>query len=254
MGESPALTIVIPAYNEELRLLPTLELVEEWLRGRSRSWEMIVVDDGSSDRTASLAREWAASRSGVDVVVLPENRGKGAAVRAGLARSRGELVLFSDADLSTPIGEFDGLERAIEGGCDVAIGSRGLRDSRIEVRQVWYRERMGKTFNLVVRFVTGIPFLDTQCGFKLFRGGCARDLAADLVEDGFTFDVELLLLANRRGLVVRELPVTWRNDDRSRVDPVTDSWRMLCSLPRILARTGRYRRGRVSSKGSQSDS
>ena len=241
MGETPGLTIVIPAYNEETRLLPTVERIETWMRSRGTPWEMLIVDDGSTDGTLGLAREWASARAEVDVLSLPTNQGKGAAVRRGMAHSRGERVLFSDADLSTPIEELVAMERRFDEGVDLVLASRGLKESRIEIRQAWYREHMGKTFNLVVRMLTGIPFKDTQCGFKLLGGESARALAADMTEDGFAFDIELILLANRRGMTVSELPVTWKNDAGSRVDPVTDSWNMLRSLPRILARTGRYR-------------
>ena len=173
-------------------------------------------------------------RSGAEVLTHPENRGKGAAVRTGFAASTGELVLFSDADLSTPLHEIEKLEAALEAGAGVAIASRALPDSNLEIRQAWYRERMGKTFNAIVRRVTGLPIRDTQCGFKLFRGEDARALATRMREDGFSFDVELLLLAKRRGLTVREVPVTWRNDAGSRVSPLEDALAMLLSLPRIL--------------------
>jgi dolichyl-phosphate beta-glucosyltransferase len=238
--DAPELTVVIPAYNEEGRLLPTLERIWEWMTAAARRFEVIIVDDGSEDGTVAVARGFANGRDRVEVVASRENRGKGAAVREGFARSRGELVLFTDADLSTPIEEIAPMLREIEEGADFVLASRGLPDSRLEIRQAWYRERMGKTFNVLVRLWTGIPFRDTQCGFKLIRGEFARAIAGEMIENGFSFDVELILLAGRRGMVVRELPVTWRNDERSRVDPLTDSWRMLRALPGILHRTGRY--------------
>lgn len=237
------LTIVIPAYDEERRLQGTLETIDSWLVRRGDPFEVLIVDDGSRDRTRALAEEFAASHPGFACVALPENRGKGAAVREGFARSRGDLVLFSDADLSTPIEEFDRLQQAMQGGAVLAIASRGLPESNLEVRQNFLREWMGKTFNAIVRIVSGLNVRDTQCGFKLLRGEDARAIAGEMREDGFAFDVELLLLARRRGLEVREVPVTWRNDARSRVDPVEDAARMLIALPRILARTGRATRG-----------
>jgi dolichyl-phosphate beta-glucosyltransferase len=241
MAGAPHLTVVVPAFNEERRLLPTLQAMERWLDGRGTPYEVLVVDDGSADRTKALAGEFAGKHPAFRVVALPENRGKGAAVRAGFAESRGSLVLFSDADLSTPLEELDRLSAALGDGADVAIASRALPGSNLEIRQAWYREHMGKTFNALVRLFTGLPFHDTQCGFKLFRGEDARSLASEMREDGFSFDVELLLLAGRHGLAVREIPVTWRNDEGSRVNPVQHSLAMLASLPRIVGRTGRFR-------------
>jgi dolichyl-phosphate beta-glucosyltransferase len=238
---APWLSVVIPAFNEERRLLSTLKEVDAWLRGESISFEVQVVDDGSTDATASIAEKFAADHAGFGLRRLSPNRGKGAAVREGLALSRGEVVLFTDADLSTPLFEFRSMMRELENGADVVLASRALPDSNLEIRQAWYRESMGRTFNRFVRLVTGIPFLDTQCGFKIVRGGEARALAAELVEEGFAFDVELILLARRRGLSIVEVGVTWRNDEASRVNPVRDSFDMLGALPRILGRTGRYR-------------
>lgn len=241
MVEHSLLSVIVPAYNEAARLLPTLERIAEWMSTNGILYELLVVDDGSTDLTAEVAERFTVGNATCRLLRLRPNRGKGAAVRAGFRQSKGDRVLFSDADLSTPIEELRKLERALDSGADVAIASRALPDSRLVQRQAWYRERMGKTFNAVVRLLTGIPFRDTQCGFKLFRGDDARALAERMREDGFSFDVELLLLARARGLSIREIPVTWKNDDRSRVDPVADSWRMLQALPRILRHTGRYR-------------
>ena len=235
------LTVVVPAYNEEHRLVPTLEAMERWLDARDESFEVIVVDDGSRDATLAVAREFADRHPAFRAIGLPENRGKGAAVRQGFEVSRGDLVLFSDADLSTPMDELDRLRAALESSGGLAIASRALPASNLEVRQAWYREAMGKTFNAIVRLVTGLRVHDTQCGFKLLRGEDARAIAGEMREDGFSFDVELLLLAGRRGLTVREVPVTWRNDEGSRVSPIGDALAMLLSLPRIVGRTGRYR-------------
>jgi len=238
---APALTVVIPAYQEAARIGPSLVEVERFLAARAETWEVIVVDDGSVDATASLVEEFVRSRPRFTLVRLPENRGKGAAVREGMSRSRGARVLFSDADLSTPLEELDVLDRELERGADLVLASRAVRGARLEVRQPWYRERMGKLFNVCVRLVTGIPFQDTQCGFKLLRGEVARPLAADMREDGFSFDVELVLLARGRGLDVREVPVRWHDERGSRVSPIRDAAAMLASLPRILRRTGRWR-------------
>ncbi len=236
-----ALSIVVPAYQEEARIRRSLETLAAFLRARGEPFEVIVVDDGSRDGTPALVEEFVRGHDGFALARLPENRGKGAAVRAGMARTRGARVLFTDADLSTPLEELDALDRELANGADVAFGSRGMAASRLVVRQPWYRERMGKIFNGIVRLITGIPFRDTQCGFKLLRGDAARALAAEMREDGFSFDVELILLARRRGLALREVPVAWRNDRGSRVNPVRDSAAMLASLPRIVRRAGRYR-------------
>jgi dolichyl-phosphate beta-glucosyltransferase len=238
---APTLSVIVPAFNEEKRIGRTLVALEEHLRARADSFEVLVVDDGSADATASIVAEFAAVHPCFALVRLPENRGKGAAVREGFARSRGRRVLFTDADLSTPLDELDAMERALGDGADVVLASRALPESRLEIRQAWYREHMGKAFNRIVRLLTGIPFRDTQCGFKLLRGEHAREIAAEMREDGFSFDVELILLARRRGFAVRELPVRWRNDPGSRVNALRDSARMLLAVRRILHRTGRYR-------------
>jgi dolichyl-phosphate beta-glucosyltransferase len=240
-GRAPTITVVVPAYREERRIGRSLVTLARFLRQRGGTFEVLVVDDGSEDRTADVVAEFARANPGFSLLRLPENRGKGAAVREGLARSRGERVLFSDADLSTPLEELGAMEQALMDGADFVVASRALRESRLEIRQPWYREHMGKMFNAFVRLVTGIPFRDTQCGFKLLRGTHARSLAAEMRENGFSFDVELILLARRRGLQLLELPVRWRNDTGSRVNPVRDSAAMLVALARIVARTGRYR-------------
>lgn len=224
------LSIVIPAFQEEQRLGQSLELVTRYLRERELDAEVIVVDDGSTDRTAAVA---AAIDGPVVVERLPTNRGKGAAVRAGVARSRGELVLLSDADLSTPIEEVEKLETALDQGAAVALGSRSVVDADVRVKQAWYRERLGRGFNVILHLLGFGGFRDTQCGFKLLRGDVARSLFADLELDGFAFDVELVDLARRRGFAIREVGVVWCNSPDSRVDPVRDSLRMLRDVLRL---------------------
>lgn len=236
-----ALSIVVPAYREEARIGRSLEAMAAFLAARGESYEVLVVDDGSRDGTAAVVEGFVRAHEHFALIRLPANRGKGAAVRTGLQATRGERVLFSDADLSTPLEELDALDRVLRDGADVVLASRGLAASRLEIRQPWYRERMGKTFNAFARLLTGIPFKDTQCGFKLLRGDAARALAAEMREDGFAFDVELVLLARRRGLAMREIPVRWRDDRGSRVNPLRDSLAMLVALVRIVRRCGRYR-------------
>jgi dolichyl-phosphate beta-glucosyltransferase len=203
--------VVIPAYNEGKRLPPTLEKIQRHLKGQPH--EIVVVDDGSGDDTAARAEA-----AGVIVLRNEGNRGKGYSVRRGMLHARGDRRLMTDADLSTPIEEVDRLLSLIDEGYDVVIGSRALPGSNIEVRQPWYRENMGRLFNLCVR-VLAVPGLqDTQCGFKLFTAEAAETAFRAARLDGFSFDVEALFVARRRGCRIAEVPVTWRNDEASRVD------------------------------------
>ena len=240
MTSSPLdLSVVIPAYNEVKRLGPTLDSVVEYLETRRGTFEVIVVDDGSTDGTAALAERRGPP---VRAVVLPHNQGKGAAVRAGVAASLGKRILFSDADLSTPIAEWSRFEAKLAEGCDVVIGSRSLGESVILVRQPWFRERMGKTFNWILRQLLPLRFPDTQCGFKAFTATAARALFGASRTDGFAFDAEILFLADRAGYRVEELPITWRNSADSRVSPIRHSLQMMRDLVRIrlLAARGDY--------------
>ncbi len=214
-------SLVVPAYNEEARLPGTLSRIGEYLRDANESeWEIVVVDDGSSDRTAEVAREASpAAGAPVEVIVLPRNRGKGAAIRAGVARTRGERVLVSDADLSTPIEEW---RRLLDAGAPVAIGSRALDERTVRRRQAWYRRKLGKLFNRLVRALSVPGIRDTQCGFKLFDGDAARALFAQARIDRFAWDVEILALARARGLRIAEIPVLWFNSPESKVSVFRD--------------------------------
>ncbi len=208
------LSVVIPAYNEALRLPATLVSVHEHLAARGIAHEILVVDDGSSDATAEVAR---AAGGPVRVLRHEPNRGKGYAVRRGMLAATGERRLMTDADLSTPIEELARLEAAIDRGFDVAIGSRAVAGARIEVRQPAYREAMGRLFNLLVQALLLRGLADTQCGFKLFTAAAAEAAFGACRLDGFSFDVEALYLARRRGLRVAEVPIVWRNDAATRV-------------------------------------
>ena len=212
---TPYLSIVIPAYNEAARLPPTLLRIRDHLASWNRPYEILVVDDGSSDGTAEAAR----SVGGSELTILrnERNRGKGYAVRRGMLEARGERRLMTDADLSTPIEELKRLMARMDEGYDIVIASRAVAGARIEVHQPWYRECMGRLFNLLVRVSTVPGLRDTQCGFKLFRAEAARECFAAAVLDGFSFDVEALFIARRRGHRVAEIPVTWRNDAATRV-------------------------------------
>lgn len=221
----PELSVVVPAYNEEARLEPGLVAALDYLQRRGGSYELLVVDDGSRDATAAVAEAFA--DRGVRVLRQDQNRGKGAAVRAGLLASRGRKVLVSDADFSTPLHEIEKLERFLHNGTPLVIGSRGLADSKIEQRQPFYREMMGKTFNRILQIIGVRGIRDTQCGFKLAEGDVGRSLASELTIDGFAYDVELIWLARKRGYKVAEVGVVWINSPDSKVDPIRSSFSML---------------------------
>lgn len=234
----PSLSIVIPAYNEETRLAATLERIAECLAHHAPPFaEILVVDDGSRDRTAQVAARFP----GVRVLRNPGNRGKGYSVRHGMLEARGEWTLFTDADLSTPLEELEKLWAAVREGAEVAIGSRALDRTLIGVHQPRLREASGRVFNLFMRLATGLPFHDTQCGFKLFRSSAARMIFARQLLDGFGFDVEVLFIARRLGYRVAEVPVRWNDVAGTKVslargmkaflDPLHIRWNQL---------TGRY--------------
>lgn len=234
------LSVVVPAYNEERRLGATLAALQAFLKGRRV--EVLVVDDGSSDGTVALvqglARRWKALR----VLSLPANAGKGAAVKRGVAEARGARILFSDADLSTPIQELPRLEAALRTGSAVAIGSRALDRGRITVRQPFYREAGGRVFNKLVQALTVPGIEDTQCGFKLFEARAAKRLFALQQVPRFGFDVEVLYLARKAGYRIAELPVRWVNSPETKVRPVRDGVRAFLDLAliRLYDLQGRY--------------
>jgi len=236
----PQLTVLIPAYNEERRLEGSLERIASYMTERGIAWDLLVVDDGSTDATARLAVEFLRGRRG-RVLRNAENRGKGHAVRRGVLEASGRWVLVTDADLSAPIEEHAKLQAAVrDHDLDVAIGSRGLPDSRVEIRQHFVRERMGKAFNRVVRLMTGLPFRDTQCGFKLLDRDRCLPLFERMVVDRFAFDVEFLYLCLRFSLRVKEVPVVWRNAPGSTVTLLADPLNMLLDVTRVR---WRFRRG-----------
>ena len=230
-----ALSIVVPAYNERDRLPRGLRGIVEYLDARGLDGaELIVVDDGSADGTDAVASS-ILEPTGRPFRVLcnPGNRGKGYSVRRGLLDARGARVLFTDADLSTPIDELGALERALDEGADIAIGSRDVEGARVLRHQVWYRELAGKSFNVAVRALAVSGIRDTQCGFKLFTREAAQTVCAHQTLDRWGFDVELLLLARRLGLRIAEVPVRWINDEDTKVDLVRDGTAMLVDILRI---------------------
>ena len=229
-----SLSIVIPAYNEERRLPKTLQQVLNWLAQRQFAFhELIVVDDGSRDSTASVVREFAQSHACVRLIENPGNRGKGYAVRHGMLEAKGEWILYTDADLSSPIEEIEKLCRAAQkNGASVAIGSRAVDRRLVEKHQPWLRELSGRCFNLVMRTVTGLPFRDTQCGFKLYSADAARKIFSRQKQDGFSFDVEDLVIAKNLGLRAVEVPVRWANVEGTKV-ALTQGMKSFLDLVRI---------------------
>lgn len=237
-----SVSVIVPAYNEESRIPPTLERLCEYLKNHFREFEIIVVDDGSADNTAAVVNTLSLELEGLKLIRYGKNMGKGYAVRKGVLSSVGALVLMCDADLSTPIEELEKLRTFIEGGFDIAIGSRGLRESDIIVRQPWYREGMGKIFNMLVKTLVFGGIRDTQCGFKLFKGEIARNLFANSFINGFSFDVEIIFLARKKGYRIKEEPVKWLNSPNSKVRLITDPARMFLELLKIRINwiAGRY--------------
>ena len=237
MAESPLqLSIVVPCYNEEERLPRTIEAIERYFAGKQISYELILVDDGSSDGTRLVQQAAAERNPAVRLEALPRNRGKGRALAEGVAVARGAEILVTDADLSTPIEELDKLRAALHGGAGVAIGSRALRASRVEISQPAYRVMMGKVFNLLVQAVLLPGIWDTQCGFKLFRADVAHEVFAHLTTDGFGYDPEVLYRAKKRGVKIAEVPVVWRNSSPTKVMPIKSSIDMFKHVVRIRVR------------------
>jgi dolichyl-phosphate beta-glucosyltransferase len=236
-SESTQLSIVVPCYNEEQRLPRTIEQIERYLGGKGLSYELILVDDGSSDGTRKIMDAAAERNRSVRLEALPQNRGKGRALAEGVAAARGAEILVTDADLSTPIEELDKLRAELRKGAGVAIASRALRGSRVEVSQPIYRVLMGKAFNLLVQAVLLPGIWDTQCGFKLFRADVAHEVFAELTTDGFGYDPEVLYRAKKRGLKIAEVPVVWRNSAPTKVSPIKSSLDMFRHVLRIRFRS-----------------
>ncbi len=217
------LSLIIPAYNESQRIRATLEAAEDYLNRQDYDYEIVVVDDGSTDDTAEVVR---ASHPEVRLDAYFPNRGKGYAVRHGMAMATGAYRLFSDADASTPIEEVERMWPRFDQGADVAIGSRALPDSHVDVHQPWYRENMGRAYNGMLRVLRLTRFHDTQCGFKMFTARAAEIIFSRQTIDGFGFDPEVLYIAQRHGLRVDEVAVHWVNCPLTRVNAITDSARM----------------------------
>jgi len=237
-------SIVIPAFNESARIPATLEAVVSCIRRHGWSAEVIVVNDGSRDNTAEVVQAFAATAPEVRLIQNPGNHGKGYSVRNGVLQALGEVILFTDSDLSAPIEEAERLFAAIEQGADIAIGSRWLESGRQTHRQPLYRQLFGRCFNAVTRLVMGLRFADTQCGFKAFTREAAQAIFPLQTIDGWGFDPEILFIAVKRGLVVKEVAVSWAHDERTRMSYLKDGAKMLEEMAAIRwnALVGRYSR------------
>ncbi len=234
MSPIPSISIVIPAYNESERLAPSLDRVLAFARAYPGDAEIIVVDDGSRDRTAEIAGSYARQSDGmVRLLQNPGNRGKGYSVRNGILNAKGEMILFTDADLSSPIEEASKLLSSLQNGADIAIGSRWARAELQTKRQSVLRQFLGRAFNGVLRIVLGLDFKDTQCGFKAFRRQAARTVFPLQRIEGWGFDPEILFLSQKFGFSVEEVPVRWGHDTRTRINPLVDGSRMLAEMLRI---------------------
>jgi dolichyl-phosphate beta-glucosyltransferase len=245
MKPGPELSVIVPSYNEEKRLPRTLGRIREYFATRPLAGdqiEVLVVDDGSTDGTARVAREWAIQWPSVRLVSNDGNRGKGYSVRHGMLEARGRFALFTDADLSAPIEECEKLFAALNAGNDVAIGSRAIDRSLISARQSWIRESAGIIFNLLVRLFTWLPFHDTQCGFKIFDREKSKIVFEQQRIQGWGFDPEILFLAKRHGLRAAEVPVRWAHDEGTKVHVLKASLTMFGDLIYIRWNwlTGRY--------------
>jgi dolichyl-phosphate beta-glucosyltransferase len=243
----PAYSIVIPAYNESARLGGTLEKVLAYVHARGWDAEVIVVNDGSQDNTADIVRTFAAKDAAVRLVENPGNRGKGCSVRNGMLHARGGIVIFSDADLSSPIEEAPKLLQALAAGADIAIGSRWLRAETQTQRQPLHRQLFGRIFNLLLRVTLGLKFKDTQCGFKAFRQPAVRAIFPLQKIERWGFDPEILFLARKFKFRVREVPVAWGHSGGTRINPLVDGSRMVMEMLRIrwYDLAGKYDRNAV---------
>jgi glycosyltransferase involved in cell wall biosynthesis len=238
----PQLSIVIPAYNESARIENALDRVLSCIAERNWDAEVLVVDDGSKDDTAAIVQRWMAVHPRLHLIQNPGNKGKGYSVRNGLLQAAGEIVMFTDADLSAPMEEAERLIAALEYGADVAIGSRWMDRTRQTIHQPLYRQFFGRCFNWVTRTIMGLPYKDTQCGFKAFRRPAAQIIFRLQTIERWGFDPEILFIARKLKYVVREVPVTWGHDERSRMSYLKDGMKMLEDMARIRSNSlrGRY--------------
>jgi len=226
---SQKISIIIPAYNEESRIVSSLVSAWIYMNERQYNFELIVVDDGSKDKTVELVKQFGKAK----LIKQPKNMGKGAAVKTGMLQATGDIRIFTDADFSTPIYEIQKILNKLSGNADICIGSRAIDNSMIKKHQPFYREFMGKSFNKIVQVLLFKGIKDTQCGFKGFKKEAAEKIFSNAKIKGFSFDVEILFLANKAGFKIEQVPVEWYNDNRSKVNPIKDSLAMIIELFRI---------------------
>lgn len=238
-------SIVIPAYNESERITASLDKILAYITEQRWITEIVVVNDGSRDNTSQIVREYAHRNASVRLIENPGNRGKGYTVRNGMMHASGDILLFTDADLSSPIYEAQKLFAAIQNGADVAMGSRWLDAELQTERQPLHRQLFGRVFNLLLRAILGLKFKDTQCGFKAFSRKAAKTVFSRQRIERWGFDPEILFLAVKFNLKVKEVPVEWAHDDRSKINPVVDGFKMFLEMLRIrwASVTGKYDRG-----------
>lgn len=234
------LSLVIPAYNEELRIGATLTDSLAYFDAQPYDAEIIVVDDGSSDRTVEVVREGFPT---VKLVSYPDNRGKGYAVKEGMLSAVGRYRLFYDADSSTPISELEKVWPLVEKGADIVIGSRAMPESDLAIRQPWYRQNMGRSYNLLLRLLGLTTFSDTQCGFKVMNAASTEAVIPLITRDGYGMDCEMLCIAKHFGYTIGQVPVRWLNSEDSRVHPIFDSLDM---IREVLIVRWRLLRGRYT--------
>jgi len=230
------LTVIVPVFNEEQRVEIAVPRLFQYLEQEFGKWEVLYIDDGSTDNTYQLLSRIQQEHPGLRVIRSKKNLGKGNAIRLGLQEAKGDFVMFSDADFSTPIEETGKLLDALHKNHDIAIGSRGLKASNIEVRQSWARENMGKMFNRIIRAILPLKISDTQCGFKMFRKESLLIILPRMQMNGFAFDVEMLMIGQIHGMRIAEIPVTWRNAKGSKVHPIRSSIQMLKDVIAIRRR------------------
>ncbi|MCK5843177.1 MAG: glycosyltransferase family 2 protein [Victivallales bacterium] len=247
-----SLSIVIPAYNEERRLVNTILSIKDYLRTKNGRWknpEVVVVADGCSDDTVNVARKALSDFPDSRIIAYPDNKGKGHALKVGVAATVGDIVAFADADGATPISELDSLVEPITANsADIVIASRRVASANVAAPQPIHRKLLGNAFSIAVRMILGVPFLDTQCGFKVFRGNIARELFAASECPGFAIDIELIHRALKRGYVVREHGVEWNDAPGSKVHPLRDGFKMLAFTISLSIRS------RFQTKRSNEDS
>ncbi len=231
--DQPSLAVIIPAYNEQERIGPTLTRVAEYFANYPETWQVFVISDGSSDNTNQVVEQFASNNPNFALLAYSPNRGKGYAVRHGMLQVQADFILFSDADLAAPIEEITKLQAALNDKVGIAIGSRPLKESTLEIRQPWYREMLGRAFNKAVQLLAVKGIDDTQCGFKIFRNDIAKDIFSRCKLDGFGFDFESLIIARDLGYTIAEVPIRWSHQEGSKVILLRDGPRMLRDLIKI---------------------